>query len=548
MGRAHAAALAVALLLVPAAGGWAAETPRRGGTLYIPRFASSLPACLNPFACERVQPDPLLTQVLEGAFETGPDLVQRPNLVSRAEYTKKPFTVTYHIRPEARWSDGVAITAHDFEFSYEQYRTIEPPGLDWVGLYRKIWRTSVLGPKTYRVEFREPYAYWRELFPIVLPKHVLEGHDLTKRELWLDRIDDPATGRPIGSGPFLIRSFERGRQLILVRNPRYWGPHTAFLDRIVYRFEGVDTPQDPLGPVQRNEFDLSFSAGGAVLSADTAAQVRRLSGWSVRAWPAPTLEHLTFRVRPPGHPALQNPLVRRALAFGIDRAEIARVMLADAPRRDRRPLDSTVFLPSERDYRPNWSRYRYDPMRARRLLEQAGCSMGSDDVYVCDGQPLRLRFVTTAGSPERATILQLIETQLRRAGVEVVRSFVPATPLFGDVLPAGQYDAALFAWVTNGGGRAWDEADCWHVQNWSGYCTRLVAREYQQLKLVLDSKARASVLHALDAKLARAVPVLPLVQSASRVAFRSHVRGLVTHGGSFNVHFAQNSEDWWLAR
>jgi peptide/nickel transport system substrate-binding protein len=271
-------------------------------------------------------------------------------------------------------------------------------------------------------------------------------------------------------------------------------------------------------------------------------------GWRVFAWPAPTMEHLTFRVGSGGHPALQNRLVRQALAFGIDRAEIARVLLFDAPPRDRRPLDSTVFLPSERDYQPSWSGYRYSPGRARRLLEQAGCRRGSDDVYACDGQRLSLRFVTTAGRPERAAILRLVQTQLRRAGVEVVPSFVPDSVLFGRILPDGAYDAALFAWVTNGGGGAWPEADCWDVQNWSGYCTRLVAREYQQVDLVLDRQQRARVLHALDDKLARAVPVLPLVQTASRVALRSHVRGVITHGGSVNVHFAQNSEDWWLAQ
>ena len=51
-----------------------------------------------------------------------------------------------------------------------------------------------------------------------------------------ERIDNPKTGRPIGSGPFLVERWERGKQLTLVRNPRYWGPHAAYLDRIVIRF------------------------------------------------------------------------------------------------------------------------------------------------------------------------------------------------------------------------------------------------------------------------------------------------------------------------
>ena len=159
-----------------------------------------------------------------------------------------------------------------------------------------------------------------------------------------------------------------------------------------------------------------------------------MPGWSVVAWPGLAMEHFIFRVGSGGHPAPKNRLVRRALAFGIDRVQIARVCW---PRRDgdRRPLDSTVFLP-ERDYRPSWSGYRYAPTghgacRAGRLPH------GSDGVYVCNEQRLSLRFVTTAGVPERAAVLQLVQAQLRRVGIEVVLSFTPQDRCSGQILPNG---------------------------------------------------------------------------------------------------------------
>ena len=58
----------------------------------------------------------------------------------------------------------------------------------------------------------------------------------TSRKIWTDGIDNPKTGKPIGSGPFLVQSWEPGKQMTLVRNPNYWGPHTSYLDRIVIRF------------------------------------------------------------------------------------------------------------------------------------------------------------------------------------------------------------------------------------------------------------------------------------------------------------------------
>ncbi len=533
-----AAAIIVSLLAVSGAGGADAQTPKRGGTVVASRPEV---ACLNPFACNVGDNDPALTQVLEGPFEVGPDLVARPNLVSRVSIDRKPFMLTYHVRPEARWSDGVPVTASDFLFTHQKYATIETPAFDVRELYGKVRRARVLGAKTFQIELREPFADWRDLYPIVLPRHALVGEDLTK--VWIDRIDNPKTGAPIGSGPFLVGRLARGKQLTLVRNPRYWGPHTAYLDRFVFRFN-LD-PRDPLGPLRRGELDFTLAVGATFISEELAREIVQVPGWRVAAWPGPVMEHLVFRVGPGGHPALRNKLVRQALAFGIGRIAIARAILGEAAVRARRPLDSTVFLPGEPYYRPNWSGYRYEPARARRLLEQAGCRRGADGIYSCEGERLRLRFVTTAGVPVREQVLQLAQAHLRSVGVEVVLTFASNPALFGQLLPRGEYDAGLFAWLNNGGGVAWPESRCGDAQNWAGFCSRLIMRDVQQTEFIVDPQQRARVLNAADVKLARAVPVLPVVQPVLRAAIRTTIRGLVPGGSQFNV--TQNSEDWWLA-
>jgi peptide/nickel transport system substrate-binding protein len=217
------AAVAVALLAVSGAGGVGAQAPKRGGTLVV--AVPGVGGCLSFFApCSATTANPALTQVLEGAFEVGPDLVFSPDLVSRVDVDKKPYRLTYHIRPEARWSEGVPVTASDFLFTYQLVTSGKLAGADTGEnvLYQKIRRIRAVDAKTLLVELREPTASWRSLFGVVLPRHVLAGEDLTT--VWRDSIDDPRTGRPIGSGPFLVRRFEPGRQLIFVRNPRYWGP------------------------------------------------------------------------------------------------------------------------------------------------------------------------------------------------------------------------------------------------------------------------------------------------------------------------------------
>ena len=535
------AALVCGVLAAAPAAGVPGQTPKRGGTIVVGRPAEVEPSCLNPFSCTNWDiGDPALTEVLEGAFEFGPDLVPRPDLVTDVTPGRNPPSLTYHVRPEARWSDGTPVTARDFQFTQNVFaRYLEDPD----GLYRNVLRTRVLDAKTFRVELRQRFAQWRDLYSMILPRHALEGEDVTK--VWRDSVDNPKTGQPIGNGPFLISRLERGKQITLVRNPHYWGPHLAYLDRVVQRFADVDR-DDPLAPFRENKVDVAFTLGStAPLSAGDAGAIRELAGWRTRAWPATFMEHFMFRVSSGGHPALSSKLVRRALAYGIDRVAIAREILRDAPASSRLPLDSTVFLPTEPFYQPTWRRYRYDPARARSLLEQAGCRRDSGGVYACGGERLRLRFVTTAGNPTRERVLALAAAQLRQVGVEVDQQFAPFRVLFEQILPGGDFDAALFSWGGSFGGKfVMPDVLCGQDENWSGYCSRLVTRDAQQ-NLFGDPAARARVLNHLDAKVASAAPVLPVVQPIIRVAYRTNVRGLRFGGSHFEVQ--QDMENWWLA-
>jgi ABC-type transport system substrate-binding protein len=173
-----AGAIAVALLAVSGAGGAGLQTPKRGGTVVIGVVVE--PACLNflrncgPFVQVNIE------EVLEGAFEIGPRHV-RPNLVRGVDFTTKPpFRLTYHIRPEARWSDGVPVSARDFVFTHRVIRRYVPPDTENPDLrYHRATVRSVrrLGLKSVRVVLNTRSANWKALFGFVLPRHALAGAD-----------------------------------------------------------------------------------------------------------------------------------------------------------------------------------------------------------------------------------------------------------------------------------------------------------------------------------------------------------------------------------
>lgn len=535
MRRSIAAVLVLAALAVSPAAGTPAQTPKRGGTLNVTGLRE--PPCLNLFTGPCANLILPVRGVIEGAFKVGPDWSWQPRLVSGVEVTREPpFTLTYHIRPEARWSDGTPVSARDFVFTYRaRLRYSDVPDYEQYKTFVRSVRA--LDAQTVRVVLRSRFAFWRGLFAVVLPEHALRGENLV--DVWSDEIVNPKTGAPIGTGPFLVERWERGKQLTLVRNPRYWGSHRAYLNRIVFRY--ATDPAEIARLFRNGQADVGQWQHHRAL----VSELRRVPGVKVLFAPdSPGWEHLDIRIGSGGHPALRKKLVRRALAYGIDRVDIVRTLFGDDIAPVPLPLDSLLLRKSSRFYKPIWSSYRYRPAEARHLLELAGCRRGGDGIYSCAGERLSLRFVARGRRPAA----ELIHAQLKQAGVEVVPIYATQSA-HDQVLETGDFDVTLFAWLGAAGGDAWGIKDlygCGGSQNYGGYCQRLVTRDLDQADRIVDSGRRARILNGADVRLARDVPSIPLFETQGLAAVRSEVRNFLPEFSFLDPTW--NAENWWLER
>ncbi len=156
------AGLVCGVVAVAPAAGVPEQSPKRGGTVVVGVGGGG--RCLSPLdeACGLPS---FMEKVLEPAFVPGPDSTFRPQLVTGATYTKTPFTVTFRIHPDARWSDGVPVTAGDFVFTHEAIVEQLPPELQ--GPHR-----LVRSARRRRREDREgrPASAYRRLAHPLLPR------------------------------------------------------------------------------------------------------------------------------------------------------------------------------------------------------------------------------------------------------------------------------------------------------------------------------------------------------------------------------------------
>jgi peptide/nickel transport system substrate-binding protein len=340
--------------------------------------------------------------------------------------------VTYHLRRGVKFSDGVALTSSDVKFTYDQIMNPRN-NVPYRQPYDDVAAIDTPDAYTVVVHLKEPSAPFVGTFMhngivgSIMPKHLLDSFaDLNHVEF---------NNHPVGSGPFVVKSWQPGSLLDLTANPQYWrGPPR--LREI--QFEIIPNQNTLLTLVRSGGVDLYFNAPETQASALAQAQ-----GFHVTAVPNMNYEHIVFNcARPP----FDDVRVRRAMAYAID----WRRLQHSAYRGVGHP-GMTDVSPLSWAYDPSVHDYPHDPVQARELLAQAGWLPGADGVRARNGQRLSVEIASVAGATVRADVEQLVQADLRPVGVEIQVRNYPANLLFAPlgangVLASGKFDMALYGW------------------------------------------------------------------------------------------------------
>jgi peptide/nickel transport system substrate-binding protein len=259
------------------------------------------PSGFNPNTSKDATPwvQNVVATVYPSVFRVHPDFSVHldQTFMAGAELTSQdPQTITYRIRPDATWSDGVPITADDFRYLWQHLNGTNPKldALSTVG-YDRIERvTGSADGKTVTAVFNQRFAEWRALFANLLPAHYVRRQPGG----WNHGLDKHPQRIPSG-GPFRIAGFHQGATVTLRRNDRYWGAK-AHLDRIVIRL--VPDSEAQLDALRNHEADLISPAP----TADLVNHIKQLPGVRSQAGPSLGFEHLTFNLSTQSWPTCRS--------------------------------------------------------------------------------------------------------------------------------------------------------------------------------------------------------------------------------------------------
>ena len=474
------------------------------------------------------------TPVIRGAFLFTPQFTYKPDLISRYTLKTNPMRVTYYIRKNARWSDGVPVSGKDWRFTWQtavnpKYKDhIDPLG--WEDI-----RSITGNGKVVNVTFKRNFAAWRGLFTYVLPQHALQGTDMLT--VWNDCICNPKKGNaPIGNGPFLLTRFDRGAGVTLTRNPRGWYGKRAKLDSIVFRF--ITNTNSEIQAIRSGEVDAIYPQPQLAL-----ADLRNQSGLRVVTHLGLQWEHIEIQQGAKGNPLAKQKWLRQALITSINRSAAAKALYGTLNPKVG-VLNSLTRLTNEKTYNPkHFSKWNYNPAKVASMMNAHGCSKGGDGIYRCGGTKVSFDFASTTGNALRALAFTIFQDQAQKAGVELKNAFVPAGTLFGSKLPAHDFDLAMFTFlVTVDPHYVVANFSCGSGPNYTEYCNRTVTNLLARSDRELNLAKRLALVNKAGTIIGNDVPMIPLFQRPTYLVYKTSVKGMLDNPSSQGPSF--NAENW----
>ncbi|HIZ37066.1 MAG TPA: ABC transporter substrate-binding protein [Candidatus Ruania gallistercoris] len=342
--------------------------------------------------------------------ETGEIL---PWLAESWEINEDSTAFTFHLREDVTFSDGTPLDAEAVAANFDRIVEIGPLAYIGAGLLRNYDGAEADDEYTVTVRFTEPNAQFLQATA------VQSLSILAPATLELDP-EEVAAGEVIGSGPFVLESYDPNEGIALTAREDYaWGSPLyenrgrAHVDEIHVSF--IPEPTTLAGAVASGQVDYGY-----VLAASTVPTLEA-AGAQVITTQMPAI---AIPVVPLLHQEIvQDAEVRRALSLATDRQAIV-----DTVFEGRVSPATGVLSTTNPGYVDLSAELRYDLDGAITLLESAGWDqIGSDGIRTnTDGDRLSLEIQYVSGSGDTELMLQLLQQQWAEAGIEFVLTPVTA--------------------------------------------------------------------------------------------------------------------------
>ncbi|MDR0580243.1 MAG: peptide-binding protein [Campylobacteraceae bacterium] len=322
-------------------------------------------------------------------------------------------TLIFYLRDDVLWSDGERFSAKDVIFTYESILSSKV-STPYSESFKHVEKIEKIDDFTIKVIYKYPYFRALEIWMMgLLPEHILKNES--------SLMTSSFNQKPIGTGMFALKDFSISSNFILEANKNYFLGSPKF-ENIVYHF--VPDASTAFLMLKSGELDM---ADISPLQLKKQIDGEFLNKFSVYESISYSYSYVGFNLK---LPKFQDPNVREALSLAIDRQALIDILLFGEGY-----VCTGPFLPGTNAFNARIKAPKQDIKKARELLKNAGYD---------EKNPFEFELVTNSG--HRVYIAQILQHQLKSAGVNMKIRVMEWQAFLNTVIAPRRFDAFLMGW------------------------------------------------------------------------------------------------------
>lgn len=444
-----------------------------------------------------------------------------PGLAKSWEYDAGTKTWTFHLRKGLTFQDGEPLTSADVEFTLKEILK-EKNGSEIISNYRDIKKITCPNKNTVKIQLSQENVAFPEYMTIgILPKHLLEGKDLTTDEF---------NQQPVGAGPYKLTDWDQGQSITLERFDNYYGGK-ANISKIIFKI--IPDSASRLLQLESGDIDMA-----QLTPKDGQTLGKESSEYNI--YEMKTADYRAIAYNFAGSKLFQKyPELANILSYGIDRKTIIKSVLLGEGETAYSPIQKNPYNDSSIE------KFGYNPKKMKSLLEADGWSKNKDGWYEKDGTILAFTISAMADDQVRVDMANMCAEQLKKQGVYAEAESRKELDW------AGQ-DACIIGW-----GSPFDADDHTYKvftsdagDNYTGYSNEAVDRDLAAARATSDETLRKQYYSQFLQDMTAKMPYTYIAYVHANYAVSKDIKGVNKDVvlGHHGVGVFWNVSNWKLER
>jgi peptide/nickel transport system substrate-binding protein len=347
------------------------------------------------------------------------------DLAESWEVSKENLTIVFHLRKDVKWHDGSPFTARDVFYTYKVIIDPKTP-TPYSGDFREVKEAEVIDDYTFKVIYKRPFApgliSWSTS---VLPRHLLEGTDITK---------SPLARKPVGTGPYMFKEWIAGDRVVLTANENYFDGK-PYIGRHMIRV--IPDSATIFLEMKRNAVDsMTLTPLQFTKQTEYTAFKREFNKFRYLSF---TYVYLGYNLK---HEYFKDKRVRQAMSHAINKEELVEGILLGQGVEATGPYKPDMWV-----YNGTVKKYEYSKEKALNLLAEAGFQRGADGVLRKDGKPFEFTILLSQGNVVRTQSAEIIQRRLSEIGIQVKIRVIEWASFINEFIDKKNFEAVILGWT-----------------------------------------------------------------------------------------------------